>query len=218
MVTRIDKNGYWTNPIKAKGAGDIEGFEATFSFDGKTIFFKQWRKRDGIIGVKPDIWFMNKNDTGWSKPEHLKAPFNPDNSMFITTSKSGNFYTTDTSRGFNTGRIVKTSMNEDGSFKPFEVLKQPININQNEMYPFISPDEDYIIFSSRRESSNGKESDLFISYHNKHKDIWSNPVKIETRLINCTMPWVSNDNKFLFFSSTNGENQGDIYWMRTDFF
>ncbi len=213
MITQLE-NKYWTEPCMAPGAGDIEGFEPCFSPDGKKLYFKQWRTVPGVNNTKPDIWFMDKTKSGWGEPQHLEHPFNPDKSMFISATNTGVIYTTDISRGFNTGRIVKTYL-KNGEYKDFEIIGPPISIEKNDMYPFISPDESYLIFNSRRESG-GKEMDLFITYRQKN-NTWSEPVKIETGLSNCVMPWISADEKYLFFTHSNKKTKGDIYWMKADF-
>jgi len=79
--------------------------------------------------------------------------------------------------------------------------------------PFVSPDESYIIFSSDRDGNgNGYNAcDLFISFKDADNR-WTKPInmgnKINTDKIE-RFPWVSPDNKYLFFV----RGFGDIYWV-----
>ena len=81
------------------------------------------------------------------------------------------------------------------------------------MYPFIAPDESYLIFTSRRPPTN-TGGGLWISY--KQPDgTWSDPRAIDLGMA-AGLPQMSPDGKYLFF--TAGERgKSDIYWVEAKF-
>ncbi len=88
---------------------------------------------------------------------------------------------------------------------------------------FLSPDERYIIIQAWKSEFESKH-DLYISYRAKEGS-WTVPKRLPPRINSKEIeqrPFVSADNKFLFFSRTSvtHENEGDIYesdvyWVST---
>ena len=86
---------------------------------------------------------------------------------------------------------------------------------------FLSPDENYIIVQAWKSDS---KHDLYISYRTKRGE-WTAPKKLNDDINGKEIeqrPFVSPDNKFLFFSrmsitSKNGQTvyDADIYWVST---
>ncbi|PIB28128.1 hypothetical protein BFP75_05300 [Maribacter sp. 4G9] len=84
---------------------------------------------------------------------------------------------------------------------------------------FISPDESYMVFS--RYVADDNPPDLFISYRGSNRN-WTEPKSLNTTINTVDWerrPFVSVDNKFLFFTrlETDGFNliESDIYWVST---
>jgi Tol biopolymer transport system component len=99
-------------------------------------------------------------------------------------------------------------------YKGLEILGDEINHKDfSSAHPFISADESYLIFDSKRE---GKSGGLYISF-NLGRDSWSEAICLSEKLNTgkITRDWnatVSPDGKYLFFSS--GERgKSDIYWV-----
>ena len=86
---------------------------------------------------------------------------------------------------------------EDANYSTPENLGSAINTEGYESWPFIAPDESYIIY----ESDSG---DLYISFR-KDDDTWSKPIdmsdKIQSKRSQDRFPKLSNDSKYLFFVS-----------------
>jgi len=79
-------------------------------------------------------------------------------------------------------------------------------------YPYIAPDESYIIYDGEKESGFG-ENDLYISF--KVNGSWSeaNNLGPEINTKQTEMcPSVSPDGKYLFFHRGDDET-GSIYWI-----
>ena len=99
-----------------------------------------------------------------------------------------------------------------------EKLPFPINTdNEMDGSPFISPDESFLLFSSQREGSAG--DDIFICFRNKD-DSWTDAYNLGKKINtdrNESLPILSPDGKYLFFTRGDGPHvqnrEIDIYWV-----
>jgi len=155
-----------------------------------------------------NIWFVERKNGGWGEPLNPGEPFNPMKSMYISMSLKGNIYTSDISAGPGNEAVAIARVVE-GEYHTLERLGSPINIQSKDMYPFIAPDESYLIFSSAR-TSEESSSGMFVSFRNE-AGIWEEPKAIDLG-IQAGLPFISPDAKYLFF--TAGEKgKSDIYWV-----
>lgn len=203
MVTRLE-NGRWTKPEPMPFAEDYPCFEPGFSPDGQKLFFNYWKPIDENHPASCDIWYIERNGTGWSEPEHLGAPFNPGKSMYISVTESGTVYTTELANGFSEVYIARSKF-ADGRYGDFERIGPPVSIGKNDMYPCVAPDERFLIFSSERSGTDTYH--LFVTVPDG-KGSWEKPRLIETGLDVSVQPFLTFDQKYLFFTS-----KGDIYWV-----
>jgi Tol biopolymer transport system component len=127
--------------------------------------------------------------------------------MYVSTTKSGTIYTTDISGG--PGREgVAVARLADGAYRALEKLGAPINVGTGNMYPFISPDERYLVFTRRRGGPG--DTTLVVSFRNPDGS-WGEPRQIDLGMP-AGVPSVSPDGRYLFF--TAGERgKSDIYWV-----
>ncbi|MHC4945040.1 MAG: hypothetical protein ACYTG7_18650 [Planctomycetota bacterium] len=203
MVTKWTETG-WTRPQPAPVIGDYDGFEPSISPDGQKLFFKSWRPVPG--GKKPtgDIWIMHRKGEEWGPLEHLVTPFNPDRAMYISVTNDGTIYTTDITGGFGNEKIVLSRLTQSG-YSDYETVGPPVSVGEGDMYPFIAPDESYLLFCSKRKVPGG-DSGLFVTFPLEDGS-WCDPKPVDTGMI-CGCPYVSTDGKYLFFTSIEG-----IYWV-----
>jgi hypothetical protein len=151
MVTRLEGDG-WTTPAPLFPDFPTEQFEPSVTPDGKHMHFMAFHVTEGQPMPGLDMYRTDREGTGWGKPYHLGAPFNPSSSMFCSFTNDGTVYTTDSrSGGMTIARkdgtvqkteaksggldIARTRPTEDG-FGPYENLGKPINTDSTEMYPF----------------------------------------------------------------------------------
>ena len=104
--------------------------------------------------------YMERTDDGWSKIDHLGAPFKDIPIMRLTASSKGTYFFDEFRRDF-TGDI-RYSRLVNGKYEEPKLLSKEINSGKS-FHPFIAPDESYIIFDSEREDGYG-DSDIYISY------------------------------------------------------
>lgn len=201
-----EENGVWTKPHRA-----LEGLTPFLSPDGKKLYFsRDWA-----------LWVSEKMGNGWSEPKNLGNVVN------FQKRQDGPSVT-------NEGTLYFCSMYGDhdgiyraelsnGIYIQREKLGYGINSGSPDGFPYIAPDESYLIFSSFRTGSIGM-SDLYISFR-RGDGTWSRP-KNMGRKINSEAkegyPNVTVDGKYLFFYSTRvsvlnerriPDGPGNVYWI-----
>lgn len=205
MVTSM-QGETWSDPQKASFIGNNESFEAITSADGGKIFFMM--ARPGFYNGLWCIWYVQKNGNSWSDPIDPGNLFNPMKTMFVSIDLVGNLYTTDVARGPGTERIIASSP-ENGEYKRFLLLPDPVNTNAKDMYPFISSDGKILLFNSSRNNDSNK-SGMYVS-HKTDDGTWEEPVELDLGM-KAGLPYLSYDGKFLFFTA-GPALASDIYWV-----
>lgn len=200
-----NKNGTWTKPVVASFSsqnGNWKDIDPMFSPDGKTVLFQSTRSTIHSSPKKDfDIWAVKKLKNGWSEPYHLGNTINTDASeSFASMTKKGNIYfmkDNETQKG-NSDLWVSRVVN--GKYQKPENLGSPINTQERESNPYISPNEEYIIYFSSHPKGHG-QNDLYISFNNK--GTWSEPVNLGLP-INSELaefcPFVHQKEKKLYFT------------------
>lgn len=212
-------NGKWTSPEKSFLSDNINTFFPMFSPSGKELYFAK-----SVDESPTDLWVAEYIDKNAVNPQPLDSIINStEREAGHGKSKSGAFYFTSNrdDQYQCCGDIYYTQL-ESGVYSKVQksdILSSPAD----EESLFLSPDENYIIVQAWKYDSKSKH-DLFISYRTK-KGAWTVP-KTLSILINGEeieqRPFISPDNKFLFFSRTSvtQENEqavydSDIYWVST---
>ena len=200
----------WGLPEIAPFNGTRDDADLTLSPDGKKVFF--WSNRPTELGETKDdgdIWMAEKINNAWGKAIRLDTFINNKKWQIApTTASNGNLYF---------ASQAYSSKNSNGHLGKMDLYKcewvngkygEPVNlgesINSKEMdeEPFIAPDESYIIFSSNREGTIGKQ-DLYISYKREDRS-WTKATNMGKKVNSAEwegVPIVSPDGKYLFFSS-----------------
>jgi Tol biopolymer transport system component len=207
MVTRL-LDGFWTKPEVVSFIENTQSFEPRVTVDGKRLYFTYGKIIPDQQGPPMNIFYVEREGDGWGKPHNMGAPFNPMKAMYISTTQDGTIYTTDISGGPGSESIA-VARPVGGEYEELKKLGPPINTDAQEMYPFVAPDESYLLFTSRTPAE-GIKSRLFVSFRNEDGS-WGDPQGIELPL-EVGLPLVSPDGKYLFL--TGGERgKSDIYWV-----
>jgi Tol biopolymer transport system component len=189
----------------------IHNGDFVISADDKTMFYQV--KRLISDRLDSDIWQVNIGMDSLEQRHPLAAPVNtPYNESFASQTITGDLYFfSQRPGGMGQFDLYKSDF-ENG------VYNNPVNLNilntpYHEWDPYISPRESYIIFCSTKPGGMGMD-DLYISFKNDTNQ-WCDPIPMGD-LINSTgsenRPYVTNDGRFLFYTSTVGGNR-DIYWV-----
>ena len=207
IMVMKQENGRWTKPQVI-----CKGLTPFLSPEGKTLVFstEDW-----------DLWKMERLSTGWSDPLKLGPIINFSRRQDgPSLTRDGTLYF---STSFQDGKGIVRSTLKDGRYTEPQALESTINSNYNEGFPFIAPDDSYIIFSSFRPGSYGL-GDLYISFK-KSDGTWTEPVNMGHKInsdVKDRFPYVSPDGKYFFFNSNrvSGLNErpipdgpGNIYWV-----
>jgi Tol biopolymer transport system component len=207
MVTKL-VDSTWTKPEVVSFIENTQAFEPRVTVDGKRLYFTYGKILPDQQGPPMNIFYVEREGDNWGIPHNIGAPFNPMKAMYVSTTQDGTIYTTDISSGPGSESIA-VARPVGGKYEKLEKLGAPINVGARDMYPFVAPDESYLVFTSRRPAE-GIESGLFVSFKNED-GTWSDPRGI-TLPLEAGLPLVTPDGEFLFF--TGGERgKSDIYWV-----
>lgn len=195
-----EKDGKWSQPEVAPFSGQYSDGNPCFSHDGQKLFFESRRpvKEGDTYTGETDLWVVNRNKTGWGEPYHLGWVVNSNRwERGPSVSDNGNLYFCSIRDGGYGQTDIYYSRLVNGEYTKPENLGSNINTQGHESFPFIAPDESYIIFESA-------VGDLFISFR-KRDGTWSKTVnmaeKVKSERPQDRFPKVSGDGKYLFFVS-----------------
>ncbi|MFC2107597.1 hypothetical protein ACFLRY_04620, partial [Bacteroidota bacterium] len=173
MVTKyID--GSWTDPGVVSFTGNSMAFEPRVTPDGNRLYFTYEKAVPGQSGPPMNIWYVEREEKGWGEPQNPGHPFNPLRTMYISMTEKGDIYTSDVSQG-PSNEAVAVIRNINGKYGEIERLGSPVNMKKQDMYPYITPDESILLFTSRRDRTD-RSTDIFASFKTDEGK-WSNPQK-----------------------------------------
>ena len=211
--------GKWTSPDKSILPDNINTFFPMFSPSGNELYFAK-----SIDESSTDLWVAKYHDNKAINPQPLDSIFNSKSrEAGHSKSKDGSFYFTSNRDDRNQccGDIYYAQL-ESGEYSNIQ-KSDVLSSEADEESLFLSPGENYIIVQAWKYESESKH-DLYISYRTK-KGAWTVPKRLNSHINGKEIeqrPFVSPDNKFLFFSRTSvtRENdqdiyESDIYWVST---
>lgn len=191
----LKEDNTWTNPAFAVFSGEYSDVDPIFSPDGSKLYFTSTRPFGSTADFKRNnIWFIERLKDRWSSPQ------------VVPLTEAGDYYSSLTNDGsiyFNTwktGDIYKATTTDSS----YLITRLPdiINLDRNVGDPFISPEEDYIIFRDNNPDDGFGFSDLYISFNINQE--WTDPENL-AEPINSeareSCPYVTS-NGLLIFSST----------------
>jgi hypothetical protein len=195
----------WSEPEVASFSGEFSDADPFISYDGKWLYFISKRPIDSTNVAKRDydIWRVYKEENKWSNAERLNSDINSEtDETYPSLTKDGKLYFSSGRVGKNNKDIYFAETSKEGFNKPIR-LTDTVNSHW-EGDIFISPQEDYMIFSSfGREAGSG----LYITFN--EDGLWSIPQRMSEE-INVTgrefCPIVSPDGKYFFFTSSQSLN------------
>jgi hypothetical protein len=211
--------GHWTEPeILPFSGGLYLDLSPRLSPDGATMFFSSTRPVPGLAARSLRIWSVERTAAGWGQPQPLPAPINtPDNHWHWgpSVTRDGTLYFASTRDAGQPHIFCSRLVN--GAYTQPEKLGPEVNSQFNESDPFISPDENILLFASagdgppsgddRPETVKGggvqyARSDLYVSFRKNGK--WSQAKHLEhgiNTFADENAPSITPDGKYLFFSS-----------------
>ncbi|MCU0393877.1 MAG: hypothetical protein MUE81_22430 [Thermoflexibacter sp.] len=213
------KAGKWVKPTIAPFVDtDTEAQYITpaFSSGGRAVLFSSncpvmpnERKSDF------DIWLSSKTrDNQWASPHHLGGLLNSEADDFHPSiANSGVIYFASAREG-SYGKVdIYKSKIKKGFYQKPENLGNIINFNVINTSPFISPNEDFLIFFSHADKDS-LQADLYISFYKNNQ--WEKPICLGKSLKvekSSFCPFISSDGKYFYFErgEMEGENKQEHY-------
>ena len=209
-------NGAWTalEPLYPEATYDycdpmLNNAEDRLYFISKQTLDKTGAKKDY------DIWYAERQGTGWTDPIHAGPIMNSDSNDYYTSfAANGNhYYATKADSGERYNYDIYYLPFEEGQYKlPVRLPEGVINTSRYEADVCVAPDESYLIFASLRDEGLGN-NDLYISFKDANGN-WGQavnmgaPINTDKREF---CPFISKDGKYLFYTSNE-----DIYWVSTE--
>jgi OmpA-OmpF porin, OOP family len=182
---------------------------ATFSPDGRFMFFTKWTKKNGH--TQSDIYLSRLVNKKWTEPIKAAEPLNMEG-----TNSAQPFLTKD-------GRYVIFSSNRDGGFGGYDLwaasldtnhdviqvqnLGNVINTTGDEEAPYFHDKSRVLVFSSNGRVGMGG-FDIFYAAGNFNLRGWEKPV-------NAGAPLNSSKDD-IYFVSTDDENLWNTGWISSD--
>jgi len=196
IICTKQMNGSWSVPKVVSFSGNHLDRLPQMSPDGTTIYFQSKRPRQRPLPPgKVLIWFTTRTGSdGWAEPNPLTADLGMRHAgISVTVANNGTMYASG---------IVRLRPKNGVYAKPEKLIP-----NLKGTYPFIAPDESYIVYCS------GKQRDLVVSFR-QPDDSWTEPQLILDQQKPFWLqgfPIVSPDSKYLFFTADH-----DIYWVSAE--
>jgi len=211
VLTIHKESEKWSEPKPAFFNSDYNEHGMSFSPTGNLVYFSSTRPT-GIeeIPVTWHIWKSEKLNGKWSQPEFVNIP-NLRNKLVShpTATNSGTIY-------FHVSNLDYSSMDiyysepTNGGFGNAKKLPISDESKTNKCTPYISPNEDYLLFASI-----GETLELMICFKDKNGE-WANPKKLSSEINSDGQgnPWVTPDNKFLFYAAGKHLEKWSLKWVR----
>lgn len=192
-MSKMDENGNWSQPEIASFSGKFSEYDPLMSPDGRRLYFSSERPLpDSTEEQGTHIWYLDRTEKGWGKPNYLALTGNGDYHSSLT--RHGNIYF----NVWNTGKLMLARKSVEG----YVIEELPDVFNQGDAGDaFISPDEDYLLFRAYRNEGLGG-GDLYISFN--IEGAWTNPENLGNKINSNRRemcPIVSPDGKLFMFAS-----------------
>jgi len=190
----------WTGPFKL-----FESYSSpALSVNGDTMYFQN---------ANVETFYSVNNGLNWSNPKRLLTNLNT--AHYLQGTNNGNYYISSIPNvGIGASDWCKLLIN--GPDTTTVSLGLPLNSAGDNLDFFVSRNESFIIVSKPI----GNSAKLCISYP-KNDGSWTNPKNLGSQInfgLSMWGPYVSSDNKYLFYTTGTQPDYSDtyVYWVRID--
>ncbi len=206
--SKAKRLGFPFNTFGNKGAFCI-------SPDGMSLFFTVCYRNDGFGSC--DLYYSKRIGGRWTMPVNMGKEVNSkrwDSQPSISSDGRTLYFASTRAGGKGDSDIWKTTLMPDGKWSEPVNLGDKINTKEEEMAPFIHPDDQTLYFSSKGHLGMGGR-DIFFSRKDK-KGNWTKPVNLgypintEADEINIIVD-ASAEHAYLSSDMYRGKGEYDIY-------
>ncbi|RAK22626.1 WD40 repeat protein [Flavobacterium aquaticum] len=206
-VTKKKKNK-WQEPEMTSFSGKFRNIEPFLSPDGLRLYFASNRPIDETTTKAKDydIWYVERKDlkSDWSKPINIGATVNSAKDEFYpcVTTNGNLYFTSDAIKTLGKDDILVCKWDGKQYTEP-ENLGMNINSTGYEFNAFVSPNEEFIIYTCYGRPDGLGSGDLYISYKN-NKGNWDEPKNLGEKINSKQMdycPFYDAYTQTLYFTS-----------------
>lgn len=174
-IVKTEKvNDTWTNFEIVSFSGTFRDIEPFLSPDNLKLYFSSNRPHGkDNMQTDYDIWYVERTTINlpWSQPKNIGVPVNTKhNEFYPSLSKNNNlYYTSDQFTTTTKDDILFAKWNNSSYEEPLK-LNENVNGKGYEFNAFISPDEDFLLYTVYRAEDGFGSGDLYISFKDKNGD------------------------------------------------
>lgn len=192
-------DGKWTGPFDL-----FVGYAPALSVSGDTIYFE---RKD--LENNSETYISVLKGEEWGNPKRIFSGFDKAHYCQIT-SKDNYYISTKSGKGEGMNDWCRVVIN--GTDTTASSLGNPLNTGMDNLDFYIDRTESYIIIST--------PVGLAVSFRKKDRT-WTNPVNLGRKInfgLGMWGPWVSADNRYLFYSTGTKPDYSDVHvhWIRID--
>ncbi|SNZ00956.1 TolB family protein [Flagellimonas pacifica] len=210
----------WTKPKITSFSGQYDDSDPHLTKNGNILYFISDRPSKNSI-QSSDIWVVKKGDSGvWGTPVRLPHPINSKNREYSprTDGKGNLYFASDRDGGYGQGDLYVAMNDGQGRLKAPTNMGNIINSSTGEWNLGISSDGNILIFEASQKKQNvSPYGDLYISF--KQEDTWTIPQNIKELNTSGSdlYPFLTDDLKLLYFTSSDSLKSTDTNIYVTDF-
>lgn len=202
------KQGKW-QPVEklsltaGEKAGEMHPF---MNKDGKQLYFTAYNS--DFTDTK--IWTTQRDNKKWGEAKKLDSVINNDEVFYSVITDNGDLFYTDI---FKAQTFV--SSYQQGNYGQPNLVNVPFGL-----HAFASKDQDYLLVDAVAKDQNREDKDIYVYFKN-NDGTWSKPINLGNTVNSEfyeTVPSVTPDGKYLFFSRYNEEGGllSNFYWVSTE--
>lgn len=206
------QDSIWSKPVLAPFTETAYSQADPFITSDGTIYYISNRPKDSMDTVPDyDIWFVRpQNDGSWATPERPVGVNSDSTEYYVSLAPNGNMYFASDRAGTLGSHDIYVSRYVNGAYTTPENLGAAVNSPQMEHDPVVTPDEQYLIFTSVDRADSYGSGDLYYSRRDS-AGAWAPAKNLGSRFNTATYEYCSYltpDTQYLFYSTDY-----DVKWI-----
>lgn len=202
----------WGDPILAPFSKKEYSEADPFITPDGSLYYISNRPKDEYDSVRDfDIWVARLQEDGrWSIPENLEAVNSDSTEYYVSLAANGNLYFASNRQGSYGSHDIYVSRLVNKKYTTPENLGPAVNSIEMEHDPFISRDEQFLIFTAVNREDTYGAGDLYYSVKAGDKS-WTPASNMGGQINTSTYdycPYVSPDSRYFFYSTDY-----DVKWI-----